>query len=186
MQEGDNVLRILEETELAFQKKDAFALKNLSNQTIHTATIYQDGDNVIVAVLVYSLSKILERSNYREMKGWDIFYKAVIKNLDLTIKALEKGQMDNARIYLGRIRNFLNKIDGDLGQYIKDVFAKAEINKAFKLYEHGLSTEKTAKLLGVSLWDMAGYIGQSHIGDANISVSMPIAKRVKIAEDFFR
>ena len=87
---------------------------------------------------------------------------------------------------MGRIRNSLNKIEGDLGRYIKDVFKKAEINKAFKLYEHGLSTEKTAELLGVSLWDMAGYIGQSNIGDAKVAISMPIAKRIKIAEDIFR
>ena len=86
----------------------------------------------------------------------------------------------------GRIRNSLNKIDGDLVRYIKDVFKKAEINKAFKLYEHGLSTEKTAKLLGVSLWDLASYIGQSSIGDAKVAISMPVEKRVKIAEDIFR
>ena len=86
---------------------------------------------------------------------------------------------------MGRIRNSLNLISGDLSRYIRDVFNKAEINKAFKLYEHGLSTEKTAELLGVSLWDMASYIGQSHIGDAKIAISMPAAERVKIAEDIF-
>ncbi|MDH3353428.1 MAG: hypothetical protein OEL87_03195, partial [Nanoarchaeota archaeon] len=64
-------------------------------------------------------------------------------------------------------------------------FRKAEINKAFKLYEHGLSSEQTAELLGVSLWDLASYIGQSHISEAKIAISMPIAKRIKIAEDIF-
>ena len=49
----------------------------------------------------------------------------------------------------------------------------------------GLSTEKTAELLGVSLWDMASYIGQSHIGDAKVAISMPVKERIKIAEDLF-
>jgi len=186
MKEVENVLRILKETRKFIEEDNPFELKALSNQTVHAAAIYQDPDNVIVAVLVYSMAKILGRSNYRSMEGWGEFHSAVIKNLDLTIKSLGKKNLDHARIYLGRIRNSLNKLEGDLRQYIGDVFRKAQINKAFKLYEHGLSSEKTAQLLGVTLWDLASYIGQSSIGDAKIAMSMPINKRVKIAEDIFR
>jgi len=120
------------------------------------------------------------------MDGWAEFYEVVMTNLDLAIKSLEKNDIKNARIYLGQIRNSLNKVSDDLSRYIKDVFAKAEINKAFKLYEHGLSSEATAALLGISLWDMASYIGQSNIGDAKFSISLPVKDRVKIAEDIFR
>ena len=185
MREVDNILRILQKTRQFIEEDNAHELKGLSNQTMHSATISQDADNIIVAVLVYSIGKVLERDHYRDMEGWEEFYGAVTKNLGLAIKALEKNNVENMRIYLGRIRNSLNKISGDLGRYIKDVFKKAEINKAFKLYEHGLSMEKTAELLGVSLWDMASYIGQSHIGDSKVAISMPVVKRVKMAEDFF-
>jgi len=185
MKEVENVLRILKETKRLIEEDNPFELKTLSNQTIHSATISQDGDNIVVAVLVYSLGKVLERDHYRNMDGWTEFYNSLIKNLELTIDALKKESVNNARIYLGRIRNSLNKFSGDLSRYIKDVFKKAEINKAFKLYEHGLSTEKTAELLGVSLWDLSSYIGQSSIADAKIAISMPIAKRIKIAEDIF-
>jgi hypothetical protein len=186
MKEVGNILRILREAKRFIEGDNAYELKSLSNQTIHSATISQDADNIIVAVLVYSIGKVLERDHYRDMEGWAEFYDAVTKNLTLAIKSLEKDNIENARVYLGRIRNSLNKIEGDLGQYVKDVFRKAEINKAFKLYEHGLSTEKTADLLGVSLWDMASYIGQSHIGDAKVAITMPVKDRVKIAEDIFR
>ena len=185
MKEDGNVLRILRDARRFVKEDNAAELKSLSNQTIHAATISQDGDNIVIAVLVYSLGKVLERDHYRSMEGWSEFHKSVVKNLGLAIGALEKGSVKNVRVYLGRIRNSLNEIEGDLGRYVKDVFKKAEINKAFKLYEHGLSTEKTAELLGVSLWDMASYIGQSHIGDAKIAVSMPVKDRVKIAEGIF-
>ena len=185
MKEAENVLRILKETKKFIEDDNPFELKALSNQTIHSATISQDGDNIIVAVLVYSLGKVMERDSYRNMEGWTEFYNSVIKNLGLAIKTIENKNIENTRIYLGRIRNSLNKISGNLGRYIKDVFKKAEINKAFKLYEHGLSTEKTAELLGVSLWDLSSYIGQSSIGDAKVAISMPVVKRVKIAEDIF-
>ncbi|MBR9702163.1 hypothetical protein GOV13_04550 [Candidatus Pacearchaeota archaeon] len=185
MKETDNILRILREAKQFVEEDKANELKSLSNQTVHAATISQDPDNIVVAVLVYSIGKVMERDHYRDMEGWDEFYKSVIKNLELAAGALEKENIKNARIYLGRIRNSLNKIEGDLGRYIKDVFRKAEINKAFKLYEHGLSSEATAELLGVSLWDMASYIGQSHIGDSKIAISMPVGERVKIAEGMF-
>tara|TARA_Y100000310_G_scaffold344950_1_gene460716 strand:- start:2576 stop:3136 length:561 start_codon:yes stop_codon:yes gene_type:complete len=186
MKEVGNVLRILKETQGAFDTGDIVKVKQLSNQTVHTAAITQDGDNVVVAVLVYALSKILEREHYREMEGWDIFYKALIKNLNLATKSLEKKDIEKFRDAIGAIRNSLNKIDKNLGQYIKDVFYKAEINKAFKLYEHGLSSEQTAKLLGVSLWDLSGYIGQSSVSEAYASETLPIPERIKIAEDIFK
>jgi hypothetical protein len=186
MQEVDNILRILEETELAFQKKDAFALKNLSNQTIHTCTISQDPDNIIVSVVVYVLGKILERPNYATMEGWEEFQESVTKNLRLALKSLEGKDIEKFRVYIGKIRNASNKIDSNLKDYIQDVFYKAGINKAFKMYEHGLSSEKTAELLGVSLWDLAAYIGQTTIGESHITEALPIKQRVKMAEDFFK
>ena len=119
MKEVENILRILRET-LRFIKEDKpQELKVLSGQTIHSATISQDGDNIVVAVLVYSLGKFLERDHYKKMEGWDGFYKVIIKNLELTIKSLEKNEIENVRIYLGRIRHSLNKISGDLGKYIR-------------------------------------------------------------------
>ncbi|MFH1238091.1 MAG: hypothetical protein ABIH79_02590 [archaeon] len=185
MKEVENVLRILKETKRFIEEDNSRGIKLLSDQTIHSATISQDADNIIVAVFVYSLSKILEREHYRDMEGWSEFYDAMTKDFASAIQELEKNDIDKTRIYLGKIRNSLNKISGNLGQYIKDIFRKAEINKAFKLYEHGLSSEQTAELLGVSLWDMASYIGQSSIGDAKVAISMPVAKRIKIAEDIF-
>jgi len=185
MIEEENILRILKSTKRAVLSDQPYELKNLSNQTIHSAAISQDPDNVIVAVLVYSLGKALERENYRSMEGWQEFYNDILKYLEIAINSLEKKEIEKCRDALGEIRESLNRIDTDLGTYIKDVFRKAEINKAFKLYEHGLSAEQTAKLLGINLWDLASYIGQSTISEANASVSMPIKKRAKLAEDFF-
>lgn len=185
MKEVKNVLRILKETKGLIQTGNTHELKNLSNQTLHSATVSQDPDNIIVAVLVYSIGKVIERENYRNLEGWGEFEQAVSKNLDLAIKSLGENDLRKTRIALGRIRSSLNEIEGNLGEYIEDIFRKAEINKAFKLYEHGLSSEQTAKLLGVSLWDLSSYIGGSHIHNARTALSMPIKERIKIAEDLF-
>lgn len=186
MHEVDNVLDIYRKARAAIDSNDTTELKHLSNRTIHTATLAQDSDNIVVAVLIYALGKIFERNHYKELEGWNEFEKVVKENLDGIIKSLEKGDIEKARVHEGKIRNSLNKMDTHLANYIKDIFQKAELNKAFKMYEHGLSAEQTAKLLGVSLWDLSSYIGQSSIGEAHVSESVPIKQRLKTAEEFFQ
>jgi hypothetical protein len=186
MQEKENILKILKEVEISMRRKDGFRLKQLSDKTNHTATVSQDADNIVVAVLVYSIGKIVERENYRNMEGWNFFVETLTKNLKLARKSLEKGDMEGFRESLGQIRNSINKIEGNLKDYISDVFYKAEINRAFKYYEHGLSSQKTAELLGVSLWDLSSYIGQSNISEAKVSESVPVNKRIEVMEGFFK
>ena len=71
-----------------------------------------------------------------------------------------------------------------LKQYIQDVFKKAAINKGSKIYEHGLSLEHTAKLLGTSQWELSEYIGQKHF-DVQQVQTIDIKERAKMALEFF-
>ena len=93
MKEEDNVLRILKETRVAIEKNDSFNLKNLSNRTVNTSSLTQDSDNIAVAVIVYSLSKIIERQDYRQLSGWNVFYKR--SNVDGTIFHVLKKNLSN-------------------------------------------------------------------------------------------
>ena len=40
---------------------DTNQIKKISNHTIHNASVFQDEDSVSVAILIYSLSKLMER-----------------------------------------------------------------------------------------------------------------------------
>ena len=187
MQEKDNVLRILQETKDGLKQNDAIKLKVLSNQTIHTASITQDSDNVLVAVIVYSLSKMIERQEYQKFSGWEDFYKKIMSAIENTIIAIKKN--DDAKIHenMSSIRDVINKVSGKLKSYIQDVFRKAEINKASKIYEHGISMEKTANLLGISIFELATYAGQKQdISNAPLGYTIEVKKRIKTMEDMFK
>ncbi|MEM4605585.1 MAG: hypothetical protein QW103_00915 [Candidatus Pacearchaeota archaeon] len=186
MQEIENSLRILKETIKYFKKGDANNLKSLSNQTIHTASTSQDFDNVFLAVLVYSLGKILERENYREMDGWKFFFKKTYDNLRKAHTKLKEKDLENFRQYLGEIRESINNIEGNLSFYIRDVFYKAQINKASKIYQHGVSAQRAAELLGITLWDLSSYIGQGSVNEADIKDSLSFYERKKIFEEFIK
>lgn len=183
MIEHENILRILNETQKAIQNNDPFKLKKLSNQTIHTASTKQDQDNISVAVTVYSLGKIFERSDYKTLKGWNDFYRILTKSLDQSIKSLEKKDMGGFRKHFELIGKAINKISGKLRKYIQDVFEKAKINKASRIHEHGVSLGKTAKLLGVSIYDLASYTGNTGISDNSLNETTTVQSRIKLAQE---
>jgi len=185
MQEVDNILRIFQETKEAVEKGDSARIKILSDQTNNTASLTHDPDNIAVAVIVYSLSKIVERENYRKLPGWKTFYNNYLKSIDNIILSLKNGEETKARKYLKSIREGIEKISGTLKGYIQDVFRKASINKASKIYEHGISMERTAKLLGVTMFELAGYAGQK-TDDFSLTKTLDVRQRIKVAEEMFR
>ncbi|MEK6917567.1 MAG: hypothetical protein AABW51_01325 [Nanoarchaeota archaeon] len=185
IQEKDNVLRIFVETKEAITKEDAMKLNELSNQTIHSASITQDPDNIAVAVIIYSLSKIIERKNYRGYNGWGKFYRKIVDCIDHSTKALEDNDDDELRVHIKSLRNSIDNLSGKLKIYIHDVFRKASINKASRIYEHGISLEKTAGLLGITLYELASYAGGTGIPDVSLSKTMDVKNRIKIAMEFF-
>lgn len=182
----DNVLRILKETKIAIENEDALKIKNLSNQTINTASLTQDGDNIAVAVVVYSLGKIFERGNYKQLPGWGGFYKIIISSLNSSIADIEKNDEEKFRKDLELIRKSIEKLSGKLKKYIQEVFRKAQINKASRIYEHGISMEKTANLLGVTLYELAEYAGKTGISDVPLGKTLGVKARIKLAEGLFK
>jgi hypothetical protein len=85
------------------------------------------------------------------------------------------------------MRNALKNISGKLNEYIRDVFRKASINKASRIYEHGISMEKTAKLLGITMYELASYAGQrKEISEAPLGKTLGVKERIKLSEEMFK
>ena len=177
MQEKENILRILEETKVALKEKNTLKLKQLSDQTNNTASRTQDADNIAVAVIVYSLGKILERGYVENLD-------VVIKKIDDVIRSAKKD--DNLlKTNLKQLRTEIGRISPRMRKYIQEVFRKASINKASKIYGHGVSMQNTAKLLGISVWELANYAGQTGVLDAHKSKTLGVQERIKIVEEVF-
>lgn len=185
MEEKENLLKVLKKVKIAFKNKDYIEIKNLSDKVIHDCSIDQDPDCIAVAVIIYSLSKLIERESYKTEKQWPRFFKEYLKNIDNTIIALEKNNIENFREGTTQIRKLIENLSGDLKKHIDYVFRRAQINKASRIYEHGISMGKTAKILGISIWELAEYAGKTSIGDINLGVTMPIKQRIKQAEEMF-
>jgi len=185
MEEKEHVLDILIRAENAVKKSDTAELRELSNQTIHSASIHQDTVSISVAVIVYSLSKIVERSYYKGYSGWKIFLDFFINHLENAINFLQKNDEKMFLQELQKVHEDIDKLSGKLKIHIQDVFRKASINKASRIYEHGISMEKTAKLLGLTVFELAEYAGQTRIPDVDLNLTLPVKQRVKYALEMF-
>ena len=185
MKEADNIIRILGETRKAIETENYSKIKNLSNQTINVASLTQDPDNINVAVVVYSLDKVFEREHYRNYSDWKKISKTILSSLEYSIEDLEKNDLKEFRKDFENIRLCIKKISGKLKEYIQEVFRKAKINKASRIYEHGISMEQTAKLLGITMFELADYAGKTGIADVSESKTLDAKSRIKLAEEIF-
>lgn len=179
-----HTIQVLESMGEALSVGDPVKLKELSNQTIHSACGIQDPGSLTIAVLAYSLGKLLERRDGMKIRGWDDFVKKFNSYIPLAIKALKENKVEAYENYLLLARKSLSSISGNLRKDINDVLRKASINKASKIYEHGISLGKTADLLGVTQWELADYTGQMKVDESHTH-TLNIKRRAQMALEFF-
>lgn len=179
-----NILDIFLNVKKAILNNDILTLRNLSNRTIHSSSIYQDEYSISIAVIVYSLSKIFERADYKSMDSWGIFYKACLNFIDGCISSLKRNDLASFSNSLKNFVNAINKLDKKLRDYVKQVIEDSKINKASRLYEHGISIGRTAELVGISAFELSEYIGNTGIAEHGISGK--VIERLKFARGLFK
>ena len=160
------------------EESDIIQIKELSNHVIHNASIFQDEDSVSVAILIYSLSKIIERKQ-REMD-----YNKVLSMLNSCILNLKNNDDNGFRKSIKGIFDFIRTMDQKLKLYINEVINQAQIKKGCKLCEHGISIARASEVLGISQWELMHYMGKTTIID-KFSEPIDVSKRLKIARSLF-
>ena len=177
-----DILAVLAElTEILKEKEDSdiAQIKELSNHVIHNASVFQDEDSISVAVLIYSLSKIIER------KQRDMDYGKLSGMLNSCISNLRSNEDELFRKSIKNIFNFVRTIDEKLKLYIHEVINQAQIKKGCKLCEHGISIARASEILGISQWELMNYIGKTTLID-QFSEPVNVSKRLKIARGLFQ
>lgn len=150
-------------------------LKELSNRTIHDASIYQDNDSISVAVLIYALSKILARS--KTLEG------SAVKWLEEAFKALEAGKVEQYRARVKKLFDWVKSQDSQFSRYITEVVTQAKLKKGGKLFDHGVSIAQAGEILNVSQWDLVGYMGHTKYEEETIG---NVRERLAFARQLFK
>jgi hypothetical protein len=175
-----DILDVLKRVQEALNKPhiDISTLKALSDRTIHNASIYQDEHSVSIAILIYSLSKVMDRVKER----MDF---AKIKNLiGLAVEYLEDNNLESYDDFVKKAFGIISSTDSKFKIYIQEVIRQASIKKGSKIYEHGISASKTSSILGISLWELYQYLGATDIAGEDTKISS-VRDRLKFTRGLF-
>ncbi len=183
--EVQHTISVLQETKQAILSNDSQKLLELSNQKIHSAVCVQDIESITLTIVIYAFGKLIERKNSLKIKNWNAFVKKFNSFIDLAIKALQQNNQEAYKNYLLKTKSTLESISPSLKQYTKEIIRNACINKASHIYKHGISLGQTAKILGLTQWELAEYTGETKIADTNYNRTINEKKRIQTAMDFF-
>ncbi len=176
----EEVLKVLRETIKTLQKRDYVALRDISNHIIKTASIFQDPDSIQIAVITFSLYKIITRSEGSEEQ----IAKKVINILLKSHHYLKDNEEGKYQANIKRLFKTISEMDGKLKLYIEEVIDQAQIKKGTNLYAQGISMARTSQILGVSQWELMSYIGKTKIIEKEKEF-MDVINRLDFARSLF-
>ncbi len=159
----EDLIGTLKKIKSALELRDSPKLKELSDHTIHCSTIHREKRAVYIAMIAYSLHKILEKSViYRHhQEELNDFLKGVDENFGALIAFLESRDFKKFSEAIVSILKEISEFDSSFGKYVEDVLEFAKVKKGAKMYEHGLSLSSVADMLGVSKWDLMKSVGET-------------------------
>ena len=174
-----DLLQVLKKAQRYINKGYSKKLKYLSDYTIRNASVFQDSDSLSIAVIIYALSKLLERW------GFDSEYAEEARSfLSSAYFSLDENNLDEYRDKIKKLFEFTSAIDDKFKLYIDKVIEKAQVKKGSKIYEHGISVARAAEMLGIGQWELMSYIGKTIIHDESEIIS-DVKQRLKFARSLF-
>lgn len=182
----EDILSILSDAIKAIEQNDIQQLRDISDHTVHDASIFQDKYSTSIAVIIYSLAKVFQKHQYRHFKEWDIFYKRCLSDLRKSEQVLLKNDVNAFDQKIKDLYKTISTLEHKFGLYITEVLNQAQIKKGGKVYEHGISAGRAAELLGVTPWELMTYLGQTKIIDTMPVTTKSVKERLKFTKKLFK
>ncbi len=172
-----DILRILAKVNSGLKKRDVSLLSKTSDEINHNSSIFQDEDSIKLAVIVYALSKVIDRSHGKV----ETFFK------DCFRRAKQSLQVDNYLEYrkeMDKVVKRISGIDKGLKEYIIHIYNQSEIKKGTKLLSNGISLARVAEIMNISQWELMNYAGKTNISDS-FGSDRKMNNRLKYARGLF-
>jgi len=183
--ERQDLISVLRDAIRAIKEGDIINLRDVSDHTLHDSSIFQDTHSTSIAVIIYSLSKIYQKNQYRLYKNWNEFNKKCISLLGEALSEIKKGNIKGYAFRIKEIYKLISSLETKFGMYITEVLNQSRIKKSSRIFEHGISAGRAAEMLGISTWDLMKYLGQTKIIDTRPMLTKSIKERLKYAREIF-
>ena len=157
-----DIIEVLEQVKDALERMDIDALSEWSNHIIHSIAIYREKRAVYVAIIAYSLSKLVEKTREHQVQKdkWSNFIANLLKEMVQAIEMLENKNIVKFDALITQIMKQISDFDVSFSRYAQDVLEFSKVQKGARIYEHGISLSSIAEMLGISKWDLMRKVGE--------------------------
>ena len=178
----NSILSMLDLMIKALIRDDPGELSVVSNNTIHSASIYQDEDSISIAVIAYALSKTCQHcsglgTKYRTLTAF------ILRHLQQAKDRLKKDDYQAYRNNMKHLIKTVSKTDKHYKLYIGKVMEGAKIKKGSVMYAHGISIGRVAEVLGISQWELMNYLGKTTLIEG--AEGVPVKQRIAFTRRIF-
>jgi hypothetical protein len=172
----EDIATVLRNAINAIHNGDLVGLREESDHIIHCSAIFQRQESIQTAVVVYALSKILERGKTIDAKVLDAMEKA--------IDFIKQENLRGFNTEIKAIYDMISVVDDQLSKYMQHIVTEAQIKKGSRIYEHGISLGQTAQIFGLSQWELMKYVGKTTMSETMVD-TIPIKQRIAFARGLF-
>ena len=160
-----DILNVIEGVIEAYNRYNPEDIMELSNHIIHSASIYQERYTSMVAIIVYSIGKIMAKGKITRypQEAWNLFDYTVKNGLKCLINALRNKDLKSFDKCIIKLQKAVMTLDESFMNYADYVIDHARLKKGSKVYEHGVSIKRVSELFGISEWELMNYTGKMRI-----------------------
>jgi len=157
-----DIIDVLEQVKDALERMDIDALSEWSNHIIHSIAIYREKRAVYVAIIAYSLSKLVEKKREHQVQKdkWSNFIANLLKEMVQAVEMLESRNIVKFDALIAQIMKQISEFDVSFSRYAEEVLEFSKVQKGARIYEHGISLSSIAEMLGISKWDLMRKVGE--------------------------
>lgn len=162
----------------AFAARRIYDIKRISKDCINDASLTNDYEMAKIAVISYSLFKMLTKEHFFENRQWPSVSKNITDSLEKSRLAAER---DQHRAFKKQMKNTIHKIeeiDLELSHFARTLYEKSKIKQASSAYALGLSLSQAADLTGANKKELQHYIGATRIHDEE-PITTGILQRIR-------
>ena len=110
---------VIKEARSAFRKGNVQELRALSDRAVDCTALYQDKYSIATAVMIYSLSKLLNKESSFTHEQWNKFHKNILIEIKNAENSLTQNNIKGYGVALKKALMLIKSIDEKTSNYIR-------------------------------------------------------------------
>ncbi|MBI4399121.1 hypothetical protein HY570_00075 [Candidatus Micrarchaeota archaeon] len=149
----------------AFIDVEIRALRKISNDCITEYSIEHSYDLFLLSLISYSIAKLLEKPHYWKDKTRATLAGKADKALQRSIIFAKEKNQEGFTNSLNQVIQEMTQADVQDKRFVRDMFEKARVKAAARLYAQGISLGAASELTQIDKRDILEYAGKTMMFD---------------------